>query len=247
MARVPGDMEPERVNQAFTAAMRSVPSPLVGDDGYLPRLALVDGAQGAQPVREGTARLLYFLLGVVAVVLLIACVNLASLMLARGVSRQRELAVRRALGGGRGRLLRQLMLEAVVLATAGAAAASFTSRLTGTSLPHASSSSARVGTWGGRSPRGISAIVRPPQVPSWSSTGTPSRVRKTSDSRPVAPISSARRNASSVFSGAWARAPRWAKPIGNKAALRDARVDHSTTTALMFTNSRMPKSASSRP
>lgn len=122
MARVPVDEPVARVQQSMAAAMRSVPSPLVGGDGYAPELRLIDGSQGAQPVREGTARLLWFLLGVVGIVLLIACVNLASLMLARGVSRQQEMAVRRALGGGRARLMRQMVLEALVLACAGTAA-----------------------------------------------------------------------------------------------------------------------------
>jgi predicted permease len=122
MVRVPAEEPVARVQQAMTAALRSVPSPLVGGDRYLPELRLVDGSQGAQPVREGTARLLWFLLGVVGIVLLIACVNLASLMLARGVSRQREMAVRRALGAGRGRLVRQMVLEALVLTCAGTVA-----------------------------------------------------------------------------------------------------------------------------
>src|SRR3954447_1997714 len=50
--------------------------------------------------------------------------------------------------------------------------------------------------------------------PSWSSTGTPSAVSHTSVSRPVAPSRRASSNASMVFSGAWARAPRWAKAMG---------------------------------
>jgi predicted permease len=122
MARVPPETSPAGVQQRLVAAMRSVPSSLIGGDGYLPELRLLDGSQGAQPVRRETARLLYFLLAVVGIVLLIACANLASLMLARGVSRQREMAVRRALGGGRARLMRQTLLEAVVLSLAGTAA-----------------------------------------------------------------------------------------------------------------------------
>jgi predicted permease len=74
--------------------------------------------QAVAPVRSA----MLLLMGSVGVVLLIASVNVANLMLARGVARQRELALRAALGARRSRLLQQLLVESLVLSAIGAAA-----------------------------------------------------------------------------------------------------------------------------
>jgi hypothetical protein len=97
----------------------------------MPKFTLMDGSQGDSGLPASVGPTLQILLVAALLVMVVACANVAGLMLARAGDRERELAVRSALGGGRWRLARMLLAEALVLGLAGTVAGIFVARLIG--------------------------------------------------------------------------------------------------------------------
>jgi predicted permease len=130
------------INGAYAAIVRDIELPLQGavsdrfrEQFLKKRIVLSDGARGEQAGRENMTPVFMMLFSVTGFVVLIACANIANLLIVRGISRASEFAVRLSLGAGRAHLIAQVLIEALMLAAVGSAASFLVMRWTLALLP----------------------------------------------------------------------------------------------------------------
>ena len=137
MARIGSGTDVQQVQATLDVLFHTAATPrLSNPEVQPPRIMLTDGRRGLALARDEHTKPLLVLMAIVTIVLVVACVNLAGLLLVRGTARQQELAVRSALGASRWHLLRQSLIESLLIVLAGAALGVVLATWGKTSLAH---------------------------------------------------------------------------------------------------------------